>query len=202
MRNVTNTSKKVFLMVALLATVMGYANDGSFFISKKDAKKTVLTLSNVKVGDLFTLKDANALVLYKETIQNPGVYMKGFNLTSLPNGTYYFVLDKDMEVESMPFHIKDGTVDFNRAASETVFKPSTHIKDNTVYVSKLSLNKAPLEIEVYRDQGDYSPYKLVFSEVLESNSEKLERIYKLEENYKGKYKIVYKTEGKKFTELL
>jgi hypothetical protein len=202
MKLTTNTSKKVFLMVALLATVMGYANDGSFFISKKDAKKTVLTLNDAKVGDLFTIKDANALILYKETIKTSGIYIKGFNLTALPNGNYTFELDKDMEIKSIPFSVKDGKVDYNSTSSETVFKPSTHVKDNVIYVSKLSLNKAPLTIEVYRDQGDYLPYKLVYSEVLTANTKKFERVYKLEENSKGNYRIVYKTEGKSFTELL
>ncbi len=202
MRNVTHTFKKVFLMVALLATVMGYANDGSFFISKKDAKRTVLTLKDVKVGHLFTIKDANNLVLFKEAIQKSGFYMKGFNLTSLPNGVYFFELDKDMEIETIPFYIKDGKVEYNETVSKTIFKPSTIVKDNMVYVSKLSLNKAPLEIAIYRDQGKYAPFKLVFSEVLKGDFKKYERIYKLEENSKGKYKIIYKTEGKEFTEFL
>ncbi|MBP2834288.1 hypothetical protein J8281_19060, partial [Aquimarina sp. U1-2] len=69
MKNVIHTSKKVFLMVALLVTVIGYANDKSFYISKGDAGKTTLTLMEVKKGDLFTIKNENGLILYKEAIQ-------------------------------------------------------------------------------------------------------------------------------------
>jgi hypothetical protein len=202
MRNVTNTSKKVFLMVALLATVMGYANDGTFFISKKNAHRTVLTLNDVKVGNLFTIKDANNLVLYKEAIQKSGFYMRGFNLASLPDGTYVFELDKDMEIKTIPFRINKGLIEYNSTRSKTVFKPSTVVKGNMIFVSKLALNKAPLEIEIYRDEGNFAPYKLVFSEVLKADTNQLERIYKLNESAKGKYKIIYKTEGKAFTEFL
>jgi hypothetical protein len=203
MKNVTNISKKVFLMVALMATVLGYANDGSFLIRKTNTNKTVLTLNDVKVGNLFSIKDANGLVLYKETIQTAGLYIKGFNLTSLPNGEYTFELDKDMEVKSIPFSVLDNEVDFERNSAEAVvFKPSTILKDNMIYVTKLALSKAPLVIEVYYDEGEYKPYKLLHRETIEANAKKIERAYKLDEDVQGTYKIVYKTEGKQFIEYL
>lgn len=197
-----NISKKVFIMVAMMATIVGYANDGYFFINKKDAKKTVLTLSDVKVGNLFTIRDTNDLILYEETIQKPGVYMKGFNLTALPDGIYFFELDKDMEVKSIPFSIEQGKVAYSYTSFETVFKPTTVIKNNVIYISKLSLNEAPLKVEIYKDEGAYKPYKLIHSETLTTSSKNLKRAYKIKDETVGNYKIIYKTEGKEFTQFI
>lgn len=203
MKNVMNISKKVFLMVALLATVMGYANDGSFFISKKDAKRTVLTLSDVKAGNLFTITDANDLVLYKETIQKTGIYIKGFNLSALPDGAYAFKINKDMELKSIPFTMKRGKVDFNRENTEIIFKPSTIVKGDMVYISKLSLNNAPLEIEIYRTDSKYESYKLIYDEILKPNaSNKFERIFKIENKARSNYKIIYRNQGETFIEYI
>ena len=201
MKNVMNNSKKVLIMVAIMATVFGYANDVKFKFVNSDAKRTVLTLGDVKAGNLFSIKDENGIVLYKESILSQGIYQKGFDFTDLPNGSYFFELDKDVEVTSIPFSIKDGIVTYEKTEAITSFKPVTVVKSDMVYITKLSLEQKPLEIEVYYDNGDYKKYQLIYSETI-SNTKKIERAYKISNFEKGKYKIVYKTEGRVYTEYL
>lgn len=202
MKNVMNNTKKVFLMVALLATVMGYANDRSFYITKGDANKTVLTLDDVKEGNLFTIKDENGVVLYKEAIQQSGVYKKGFDLTSLPDGSYFFELNKDMEITTIPFIVKASEVLFEKENAQTVFKPLTVLKNNRLFVSQLSLDKEPLEIKIYQDGGAYSsPFQLIYEETI-SDTKTIERVFKLVNFSRGQYRIVYKTKGKTFVEFI
>ncbi len=201
MKNVMNNSKKVFLMVALLATVMGYANDGTFFSVRSKANKTVLSL-DVKVGNLFTIKDGNGITLYKEAIQQTGIYTKGFDLTSLPDGSYFFELEKDMEITTIPFTVAAKEVTFNKALSKTTFKPLTVVKKDYILVSQLSLEQKPLEVEIYYEDGSYTePYQLMYSEKI-TNTKNIERVYKLSNFVKGKYKIVYKTDGREFVEFI
>ncbi len=201
MKNVINNSKKVFLMVALLATVMGYANDRTFFISKGEANKTVLSI-DVKEGNLFTIKDENGITLYKEAIQQTGIYTKGFDLTSLPDGSYFFELDKDVEVTTIPFTVSSKEVTFNKALSKTIFKPLTVVKNDYILVSQLSLNETPLEVEIYYEAGSYTePYQLLHSETI-SGTKNIKRVYKLANFVEGKYKIVYKSEGKEFIKFI
>ncbi|TBM99384.1 hypothetical protein EYD45_15610 [Hyunsoonleella flava] len=202
MKNVMNNSKKVFLMVALFATVMGYASDNSFYISKGDANKTVITLNDVKEGNLFTIKDKNGLILYKEAIQQNGLYKKGFDLTSLPDGSYFFELDKDMEIKTIPFKVKVSEVVFDKDNAETIFKPSTVVKQDLLFVSKLALEGEELEISIYQENGFYAaPYQLIHNETI-SNTKHIERVYKFVDFRKGEYKIIYKTEGKTFVEFI
>lgn len=203
MKNVKTNTKKVFLMVALLATVMGYANDALFSITKDASKRTVLTLADVSVGNLFTIKDKNGLVLYKEAIQETGIYQKGFDLTALPDGSYFFELDKDMEVTTIPFTVNASEVTFNKANSETVFKPYTRVEDDLILINQLSLNKAPLEVHIYGEGGRYNnTFQLIHSEILNSKDTFIKKVYKITDFKEGNYKIVYKTEGKTFVEFI
>lgn len=202
MKKEMNNLKKVFLMVAFMATVMGYANDKTFSIKENDANKTVLTLADVKAGNLFKIKDENGIVLYKETIQRKGTYSKGFDLTSLPNGSYFFELEKDMEITTIPFEVKATEVTFKKELSKTFYKPSTHTRDNMIFVNQLSLNEIPLEIEIYYDGGDYTQaYELIHTETI-SNTKIIERVFEIEDFERGKYKIVFKTEGREFVEFI
>ncbi len=202
MKNVIKHSKKVFLMVALFATVMGYAKEPSFYISTNEDDRTTLTLAYVKEGNLFTIKDENGLILYKESIQQSGTYTKGFDLTALPDGAYFFELDKDVEITTIPFSVKSNLVTFDKEMAETIFKPTTSVKDDLVLVSQLSLNEAPFTVEIYFEGNGFGASdELVFSETIE-NTQTIKRVYKLTGLTNGSYKIVYKTEGKEFVEYI
>ncbi|MCR8667123.1 hypothetical protein NO995_05485 [Aestuariibaculum sp. M13] len=201
MKNVLNNTRKRFLMVTMFATLLSFANDASLFTIKEDAKLTSVTLSDVKAGNLLSIKDNNGIVLYKELIQKTGTYTKGFDLTSLPNGSYFFELDKDVEITTIPFTVNNDIVSFQKELENTMFKPVTRVKGEMVYISRLSLNKAPLEINVYFTSEDSvtSIPELMHSETV-TNTENVSRIFRLSGLNKGDYKIVYKTEGKVFTE--
>ena len=92
MRNVYNNCKKVILTVAIMSAVMGYANG-----IVKNAKKAAIVLKNVKQGNLFSIKDSNGLVLYKELIEDKSIYSKGFDLSALPHGDYELVFSETVE---------------------------------------------------------------------------------------------------------
>ena len=198
MKNVIKNTKKGILMVALLATVTGFADDSNINLITKGDKKTAVTLVDVKQGHLLTIKDVNGLTLYKETIEKSGVYSKGFDLTALPNGDYFFELDKDVEIKVMPFFVSSNNIKFDNSKEVIFFKPITRIENDLVYISKLSINKEALSISVFFE----TPLKeseLVYYEKID-NGTMLSRIYKLER--KGNYKIVYHSQGREFTEFI
>ncbi|MFG6685438.1 hypothetical protein ACGK9U_02560 [Mariniflexile sp. HNIBRBA6329] len=196
MKNVLNNSKKGILMVTLFATLLSFANEGSFSTIKDDAKTTALTLSNVKAGNLLYIKDANGEILYSELIQKSGIYIKGFDLTSLPEGEYVFELDKDLETKTIPFTVSFKNIVINRSKETTSFKPYVSQKGNLLFVSKLSPNQEAVKISVYADNN--SEYELLHSEKIEG-IQSVERVYKLE---KGNYKIVISSNNKEFTKFI
>ncbi|MEW4922468.1 hypothetical protein [Algibacter sp. 2305UL17-15] len=195
MKNVIKHSKKGILMVTMFATLLSFANDASLFKIKNDAERTSLTLYNVKQGNLLSIKDTNGVILFKNYIQGSGTYTKSFDLTALPNGTYVFEIDKDLEINTIPFTVKSNNVLFDKEKGETIFKPMVRINDDMVYVSKLSLNEDPFEIEIYFKGLNGS--ELMFAETIES-TKTIERIYKLGGLDFGSYKLVFHTEGREF----
>lgn len=196
MKNVTKHLKKGILMVTMFATLLSFANEGSFYIIKNDARRTSLTLKDVKQGNLLSILDNNGIVLYKEQIQKTGIYTKGFDLTALPDGSYIFELDKDVEIKSIPFTVTSSTVEFEKDLEKSIFKPVTKIEDSRVLVSQLSLSEKPLSIEIYyANKGEFN---LVHSETIEGTKH-IKRVYRLNGLETGKFKMVYTTEGRTFT---
>ena len=190
-------TKKGILMVTMFATLLSFANDESLFKIKNDAERTALTLENVKQGNLLSVKDINGIVLYKEFIKETGTYTKGFDLTALPDGAYVFELDKDLEINTIPFKVKSNVVVFDKENEKTIYKPLIRVKGDLVYLTKLTLNETPLNIKIYFESEGES--KLMFTETLK-DAKTINRIYKLEGLKVGSYKMVFNTEGRQFVE--
>ena len=187
--------RKGVLLLGILTSMASYANKVSYTSTTKEIKKTTLILNNIKKGHQLLIKDVNGVVLYKELIKDSGLYTKGFDLTSLPNGNYYFELDKDFEIKTIPFKVASSEVIFNKEEESIIFKPVVLMKDNLVLISRLSFNEKPLELKIYyADNND-----LVYSEKIKEIPI-LERIYNFSNVKKGTYKIVIKTEGRIFIE--
>ncbi|MEL0651958.1 hypothetical protein V6246_11030 [Algibacter sp. TI.3.09] len=202
MKNVIKHLRKGTLMVTIFATTLSFANEVSVFTIKNEADKTSLTLTDVKKGNLLSIKDENGIVLYKEFIQRSGSYTKGFDLTELPNGAYLFEVDKDVEISTIPFTVEADGVTFDAAGEKVIYKPVTRVVGNLLYVTKLSLNEAPLEIDIYFESDEVNgSSESVYSEKIE-NSKIIERVYKLEDIKDGKFEIVCHSEGRIFTKTI
>lgn len=176
----------------MLTAMMSYATNGLDINPNNDLKKTTFSLNNVKEGNQLIIKDIYGIILYKEQIETSGTYSKGFDLTSLPNGSYVFELQKDLEIKSFPFTVNDETVVFN--GEETIIhKPLITQKGNYVYVSKLALNEEPLEIKIYYDS------ELIYSEKIK-NTKTIEKTFKLISKGRetNKYAIVLKTNDREY----
>jgi len=192
--------KLSILMVIMFTVMLSNVNANNFILLNKEFKKTTLTLNNVKKGQRLLIKDNQGLVLYKEFIQVEGTYFKGFDLTALPNGSYFFELDKDVEIKIIPFTVNSNEVTFNKEKETSIFKPFVRVKDNKLLISQLSLELKPLSIKVYQENNSSSDY-LLYSETIE-NTKKIERIYSLPVKTRESYRIVFKTEGREFVEYI
>ena len=196
MKNLILTLKKGSLVVAVLATLLSHANETTFTADKIEIDRTALTLNNVKAGNILTIKDFNGITLYKELIKMSGTYRKGFDLSALPDGDYFFEVDKDLEIQSIPFKVTNNKVTINRAEETTTFKPYVRQKNNLVYITKLAPKREPLTITIYTYTGGTET--LLHSEKIEG-TQTIEKVYKLQ---KGDYKLVFKSDDKEFTEFI
>ena len=133
--------KNSLVLVVLFATLLSNANETFVLRNLNDNKTTMLTLLDVEQGNQLLIKDADGFVLYKEKIQNSGTFTKGFNLTTLPDGKYYFELKNDLEIEKISFVINMRLVEVKK---ENV---STSEKTKDLLNSKQSITNKPLELE-------------------------------------------------------
>lgn len=187
-------------MVALIAAMSSYANTNISSIEMKAAKRTMLTLEDVKQGQKLMIRDLNGMVLYKETISNSGTYSNLFDLTELPNGNYFFEIDKDVAIEIIPFKVQAHEVEFSKQKETKFYKPIFRVENNKIMFSKLDLELAPIEVDIYYDDSyDHDDkFETIHSETIK-NEKVVERIYKLDNSRKGDYKIVVSTQGREFT---
>ncbi|AJR02793.1 hypothetical protein [Siansivirga zeaxanthinifaciens] len=195
MKNLISTIKKGSLVVAVLTSLIGNAKETTLLKDKMLIEKTALTLNNVKAGNVLTIKDLDGIILYKELIKMSGTYKKGFDLTALPNGDYFFEVDKDLEIQTIPFTVTNNIVFLNKDKETTTFKPYVKKVNDLVYVTKLAPKKEAMTISIYSYNNSE---ELIHTEKVEG-TQTIEKVYKLQ---KGDYRIVFKTEDKEFTEFI
>jgi hypothetical protein len=191
MKTVIENTKKGILMVAMLVASLSFASEGTpFFSISNKAKKTALTLENVKEGNTLYIKDHYGAKIYEEIILVNGFFSKGYDLTALPNGDYHFELDTDVHVKLIPFTVESNSI-------KVKFEK---VKGDLVFVSKLALNDEPLKVDVYYEKANSS--ELVLTETIKG-TKSIERVYKLTDDLRnGDYKIVFNTSGREFTKFI
>ncbi len=186
-------TKKGLIACALSVSLLGFANDLKHPIKEKEPTVTSLNFAKVSKGSTLLIKDFNGLVLYKEAIQKTGEYSKGFDLTSLPNGEYFFELDTEMEIVVIPFDVESSEVNFRKEDKSTIFKPMVRVKDDKVFVSRTSFESAPMEFKIYYAANT----DVVLSEKFE-NEPFIERVYDFSGSKKGEYLFVFRSNGRRY----
>jgi len=188
--------KKSLVLVALLfAATVSYGNEISGNTNDGKSSTTNVTFNNVKKGSILSIKDMNGLVLYKESIKEDGKYAKGFDLTSLPDGSYYFELNKEVEIKVVPFIVAASVVTFDKTTESRIFKPVVYFKDEKVYISKMSFEQEVLDVRILTEDGE-----TIHTEKIEKEGNILGKVYDISKLENGRYTIVMKTKERRFVE--
>ncbi|KAB1066869.1 hypothetical protein F6U93_13530 [Tamlana haliotis] len=195
MKNIFTPSRKGFLVVTLLVTMLSFANENPFYTVEIAAAKTTLTLNNVQEGSALSIKDSHGAVLYSETIKVTGRYSRAFDLSFLPNGKYMFEVDKDLVIKEIPFSINSGNAFINEKKEKVVYKPFIRVSGDFLYISKLAVDGQPLEINIYFTNNENKYKELILSEVA-SHDSKIEKAFKLDGLNLGNYEVVLHSAGR------
>lgn len=194
------TLKNTLVVMAMLGTITGYANLEPSFPPNEKVKTTIIRLGKVREGQRLLIKSKSGTILYNESISKNGAYIKEFDLTSLPNGNYFFELDKDVEIQIIPFSVSAKTVTFSKEKEVIIFKPNIRTKANQLLFSKLSLEHRPVSLEIYYDNPNSASFEKIYSEKIEK-TKVIERVFSLDNNRSGTYKIITKTDGRVYTQI-
>ncbi|AUS05046.1 hypothetical protein [Pseudotamlana carrageenivorans] len=195
MNNILTNTKKGFLMVALLISTLSFANENAFYSINAEGNRTTLTLNYAKEGTALAIKDANGSVLYSETIKATGRYKRDFDLNFLPNGNYFFEINKDLEIKEIPFTLNAGVAKFNK--EKVVYKPFIRVENDLLYITKLAVDGEPLDVKIYFTEKNKHNSTLLVSEKLKS-TDKIEKVYKLEGMNKGEFQIILHSGNRSF----
>lgn len=193
----TAIRKSLVLVALLVAVTVSYGNEISGNTNDGKSVRTNVTFKNVKSGSILSIKDINGLVLYKEAIKESGNYSKGFDLTTLPNGDYYFEMNKEIIINVIPFSVKASIVIFDKTAEKKYFKPRVNVIGQMVYISKSSFNSnEEIEVRIYSEKDDLA----YAGKITEKKGNTLANIYDFSTSEKGMYSIVIITNGRRFVE--
>lgn len=182
--------KKWILVLLLSSSLLAFASK-SADLKGKDSKLSYVSFSKVNQRSVLTIKDQYGITVYKELIKNIGDYTKGFDLTNLPDGRYYFEMDKDLEIEILPFVVTANQVSFLKDEKEIIIKPYVRVKDSKVFVSRISFAQAPISYKVY-----YSDETVpLFKEYVEGQTY-MKKAFDFSKAEKGLYRFVFKSDDR------
>lgn len=188
----TVIKKSVFALMILLAT-QSYSNVVDSIIVKNNENNNLVKIERLKAGSTLKIKDEAGTILHREHINNSGYYSKNFDLSNLPDATYYFELDNEDEIRTIPVVVKDQKAMRLESSESRIAKPNVKVNGQMVQLSQTSEEAQDLFITIY-----YEGNEVAFKESLK-DVKNVKRNYDFSGSLKGDYIIVVDTEGKTFS---
>lgn len=181
---------RVLVVVFMLGTLVNYANNKEVS-NVLNAKKVKVVFEGAKKGQQLTIKDNNGIILHSENVISSGNLIKTFDFSNLKNGNYFLELEKDFEIIIKSIKIKGNNVIFSEDSKKTIFKPLVRSIENKLMVSSIILDEEPLEVTIYYNNT------IIYSEIANGDTI-LNRIYRLDDNKKGDYKVIITKNDRNF----
>lgn len=182
------------LATMLLMLLVSYASANDPILRVAGEKKLVMNIDIVTKNTELAIKDVNGFTLYTETIvKSDDKYIKIFDLSKLPNGSYEVVVEDSLKLSTFSFNIINNRIPMAKLEKTENYKPIFVEKGNKVYVSKYNPGNLPLNITISDSNND-----VVYEEALEGKME-LVRVINFSET-KGDYNIAIQSDGKTFTQ--
>ena len=115
-----NLARKSLVVIGLITVLSSFANEKVGTLKEKETNVTHMRFENVLRGASLSIVDEYGLVLYNEAIKQNGDYSKGFDLTTLPDGDYFFELNSEFRIVVRPFNVHSNEVVFDKNLEESI----------------------------------------------------------------------------------
>lgn len=182
---------KVLVTAFMLGTLFSYSKNTNFN-NISNTKKVRVVFEETKKGHHLIIKDNEGIILHSEDVKKEGKLIKIFDFSKLKNGKYSLELEKDFEIIIKSIEIKNNQIIFDENSKKVIFKPVIRNEKNKLMVSKIAFDKEPLQVILYYNDN------VIYSETLE-NDTVLNRVYKLDKQEKGEYRIVAYNNGRTYS---
>jgi len=187
-----NLIRKSLVIISMLMVMLGHTSETAKDSINESNQIKLVKFTNAEKGSSLLIKDENGLVLYRENINKDGPFLKRFDFSNLPDGSYFFELDNEKEINILPFTTSKGMAHLENEARKSISKPEVVIENEMVFISNKSSEKQNMDINVYY-KGDDLAYKESIK-----NQETIARTYDFSTSMKGNYTIILTTEGRRF----
>tara|TARA_B110000003_G_scaffold152808_3_gene153562 strand:- start:36393 stop:36974 length:582 start_codon:yes stop_codon:yes gene_type:complete len=180
---------KSLLAMSMFGTLTSYAKETPF--TKGNGNVTKVSLYNVKKGQSLFIKNTNGKIIIKDIIKSSGSITKGYDFTTLDNGYYTLEINKDYQIDVKPFTIISGEAIFHAKAEKIIFKPVIRFEENKILISKLDFEETEMVIIIFYEN------EMIFTDIIKGNL-LIEKVYGLQKEIKGNYKIVTKVNDREY----
>ena len=186
--------KNYLFIIAVFFTIATTAMDDGIDV-RVSAKIINFKLQNGD-GDIeVSVVDSKGFKLYKEKFQG-AVFVKKFDCTTLPKGSYFFKIEGQTNIRVMPFTVEFNHIKIN-SKSETIFyKPIVRMENDNVFISILAGDNESLEIELFDEALNLLYTEEIVGEV------NLGRKLNISRLVKGDYRLVLKSGSKIFKQTI
>jgi len=145
--------KTGLLSVALVASLVANASKIVTTASSK-SKVVYIGLTNISQGEVLSIKDADGVKLYSESLGKTKAFNKKFDFSSIPNGIYFIETKEAKEITVTPVIVSEDKVAIIKESTKRFRAPSITLNDNVARVLVRNFSEAPVSIYIYDDAGN------------------------------------------------
>ena len=139
----------------------------------------------MKKAPFLFIKNTTGKIIHEQLLNITVAITKEFDFSSLENGYYTLEINKDFQIDIKPFTVISGEAIFHKKAEKIIFKPVIRTEKNKILVSKLDFEAISIQISIYYED------EIIYTDIVKG-AFLIEKIYALQEDKKGNYKIVTK----------
>jgi hypothetical protein len=150
-----NLFKFSLLLAVVFVTINVHASDVDFSlgVKKEQGRLVSFVLSEAKKMDL-SIYDANNNLIHSENLNSQKNVNRTYDLTALPEGTYFLVAETEVKIAKYKIIVDDNAAKLSDTAISEIYKPVFVEKDGLVTLSIVNLDKSPIEIKIFDDEGN------------------------------------------------
>jgi hypothetical protein len=174
---------KSLLVTLMFGAFISYATENPS--EKENTNSTKIVLNDVKKAPFLFIKNTTGKIIHEQLLNITVAITKEFDFSSLENGYYTLEINKDFQIDIKPFTVISGEAIFHKKAEKIIFKPVIRTEKNKILVSKLDFEAISIQISIYYED------EIIYTDIVKG-AFLIEKIYALQEDKKGNYKIVTK----------
>jgi|TARA_B110000037_G_scaffold62051_1_gene75904 hypothetical protein len=174
---------KSLLVTLMFVAFISYATENPSI--KKHKNNTRIVLNDVKKAPFLFIKNTTGKIIHEQLLNITGNGTGEFDFSSLKNGYYTLEINKDFQIDIKPFTVISGEAIFHKKAEKIIFKPVIRTDKNKVLISQLNFDAISIQISIYYED------EIIYTDIVKG-AFLIEKIYALQEDKKGNYKIVTK----------